>query len=203
MVRQVAQEKRTLVSRMTDWFIIVERRAPGSIERMTGVKKPKRDNQEIFTEKRENSTEISDLDSARRGQETQSSETGEQVSQAVFNTLMMRQVTVKEQQWHLYKTEAQCCAAIFRSWRMTKRPLLDGVRLRGPAIWREKSFLQTTTTIRSVFYFYIQQCLLPSSGPTNVSLWTPTYSVAISKLQPLIRPDREIPENYRCMPSCM
>lgn len=78
---------------MTDWFIIVERRAPGSIERVTGVKKPKRDNREISTEEQENSTEISDLDRARREQETQSSETGGRVSQAVFNTLMMRQAS--------------------------------------------------------------------------------------------------------------
>lgn len=76
---------------MTDWFIVVEKRAPGRIERTTGAKKPKRDNQGIFTEEQENSTEISGLGKAvvREKRHKVSRETRKQVSQVVFNTLMM------------------------------------------------------------------------------------------------------------------
>lgn len=49
---------------MTDWFIIVENKVPGSIERVTRAKKPKRDDQEIPTEEQANSTKIPGLDKA-------------------------------------------------------------------------------------------------------------------------------------------
>lgn len=71
---------------MTDWFIIVENRVPGSIERVTGAREPKRDDQEIPTEKQVNSTEISGLDKTVTTAEKPkvSRKTRKQVSQARY-----------------------------------------------------------------------------------------------------------------------